>query len=151
MAGAVIQTLLENDDGARTSRSRTRKRSSDEEDGKPPGSTASKIKARFSSALPSGHENEFAYVARGRVHVSDIDGHEYKSLVSYKGYVGSAHNVLRGYSLTGLSRYSVNRISSKEPCHGVDVDATTSPDLHGKNKCQTTRDIFFDRESRSIR
>ena len=70
-------------------------------------------KARLSNALPSGHESTLAYVAIKRVHVSGIDGHEYNSLVSYKRHVGSEHILPRGYSLTGFSRHSVNKIMRK--------------------------------------
>ena len=106
-------------------------RPSDEEDGKPQEAQRQRPKARPSSALPSGHRNKLAYVAMRTIHVSDIDGHGYKSLVSYKRHVGAAHTVLKGYSLTGLSHYSVNRISRNELSCRFDVDDDTqkSPDL----------------------
>ena len=50
--------------------------------------------AKFSNALPCGHKDPFAYEATRRVRVNDIHGHEYKTLVSYKGHVGSAHILL---------------------------------------------------------
>ena len=104
-------------------------------------------KARLSDTSLNGHEKNYAYVAIRRVHVSDMDGHEYKSLVSYKRHVGSAYTLLRGYSLAGVSRHSVNKIIRKERCYSFDVDdMKTSPELHRKNKCQIRRAISFNQE-----
>ena len=104
-------------------------------------------KAKFSNALPCGHKDTFAYEATRRVPVNDIYRHEYKTLVSYKGHVGSAHILPREYSLTGLSRRRVNSIKRKELCYRLDVDdMKTSPDLCHENKTSNpTSDISIER------
>ena len=109
-------------------------------------------KARLPDALLNGHENKNAYVAIWRVHVSDIDGHEYKSLVSYKRHVGPAYILLRVYSLTGVPRHSVNKIIKKELCYRFDMDdMKTSPNLQHKSQTSNqTSHIFHNRDSRSI-
>ena len=100
-------------------------------------------KAKSSNALPCGHKDAFAYEAIRRVRVNDIYGHEYKTLISYKGHVGSAHILPREYSLTRLPRRRVNSIIRKELCCRLDVDdMKTSPDLYHENKMSTqTSDI----------
>ena len=104
-------------------------------------------KARLSDALLNSHEDKYAYVATRRVHVSDMDGHEYKSLVSYKRHVGSTHILLRGYILTRVSRHSVNMIIRNELCYRFDADdMKTSPNLHRKNKYQIRRAVVLNGE-----